>query len=48
MCAGQARSNYVPWRRVRDVDTDEDCCFGFLDMITTDDEAANLVLKVRW
>lgn len=40
------RSNYVRWGHVRDVDTDEDCCFGYLDVITRDDEAPNLYLKV--
>eukprot|EP00931_Biecheleriopsis_adriatica_P031613 TRINITY_DN18513_c0_g2_i1.p1 TRINITY_DN18513_c0_g2~~TRINITY_DN18513_c0_g2_i1.p1 ORF type:complete len:767 (-),score=82.86 TRINITY_DN18513_c0_g2_i1:247-2547(-) len=42
----RASTNFVDWFRVRDVDTERDCCLGYLDLSTSDAKLQNVVLKV--
>jgi len=40
-------TNYVDWNKVQDVDMEEDCCFGYLDLQTWDQDLGDVTLRVR-
>merc|ERR1739846_158578 len=41
------RTNYVDWHKVQDVDVEESCCFGHLDLQTWDADLGDVKLRVR-
>lgn len=47
MSCFRTSTNYVDWHRVRDVDLEKDCCFGFLDLQTHDADLGDVRLRVR-